>query len=183
MKSKQFRVNNDSAVWKGAVAGLVAGLIGSWVKSKVEPPMQKVGEKLFPPTPAQKNLRGADTTGHPLNMPPAILVKEVAEKISGHQPDDEATEAAMMEIHYMFGTALGIGYGIVAEELPDVTVGAGVPIGAAMWAGTHGSVVPALGLQEPPDEMPAAWYVWEFGSHLVYGLTVELVRRAVRSRL
>lgn len=174
---------DNRSLWKGAVAGLVAGLVGSWVKSKIEPPLQKIGEKILPPNPAQKNLRGADVTGHPLNMPPAILYREVAEKLTGRMPDAQSTGEAMKDIHYLFGTTLGIGYGIVAEEILDVTVGAGVPIGAAMWAGTHGSTLPALGLQDAPEEMPASWYVWEFGSHLVFGLTVELVRRAVRSRL
>lgn len=174
---------DNSSVWKGAVAGLVAGLVASWVKSKVEPPLQKIGEKIFPPSASQKRLRGADVTGHSLNMPPAILAREVAEKISGRKLDAQATQEAMTGIHYIFGTTLGIGYGIAAEELFEITIGSGIPIGAAMWAGTHGSVVPALGLQDAPEEMPAAWYVWEFGSHLVFGLTVELVRRAVRSRL
>lgn len=176
-------MKDNPALWKGAVAGLVAGLVGSWVKSKVEPPLQKLGENLFPPVSGQKSLRGADITGHPLNMPPAILVKEVSEKAVGEKPDSQTTEAAMMGIHYVFGTALGAAYGIAAEEFPAVTSGAGVPAGAVMWAVTHGSTVPALGLQEPPQEMPGAWYVWEFGSHLVYGLTVEIIRRVVRQGL
>ena len=180
---KSIEKNIELSIWKGALAGLVAGLVGSWVKSKVEPPLQKLGENLFPPTKAQKRLRGADGTGHPLNMPPAILVKEVSETVAGEKPAAETTEAAMMTIHYVLGTTLGITYGIAAEEFPAATTAAGIPAGAVMWALTHGSTVPALGLQESPAEMPAAWYVWEFGSHLVFGLTVEVVRRELRKRL
>ncbi|MGI8788167.1 MAG: hypothetical protein ACR2HG_10440 [Pyrinomonadaceae bacterium] len=51
---------------------MIAGFVGSWVKSKVEPPLQKLGENLFPPTVKEKRMRGADVTGHPLNMPPAV---------------------------------------------------------------------------------------------------------------
>lgn len=89
----------------------------------------------------------------------------------------------MMTIHYIFGTALGAAYGIAAEEFPAATTAAGIPDGAVMWAITHGSIVPALELQEPPIDMTAAWYVWEFGSHLGFGLTVEIVRRELRKRL
>lgn len=163
---------DNRALWKGAVAGLVAGLVGSWVKSKVEPPLQKFGEKILP----QKDLRGT-------NVPPATFAGEISENLPRRIPDTKTTEESMTDINYLFGTTLGIGYGIVAEEILDVTVGAGVPIGAAMWAGTHVSTLPALELQDASEEMPASWHVWEFGSHLVYGLTVELVRRAVRSRL
>ena len=180
---KSAETNLESSVWKGAVAGLIAGLVGSWIKSKVEPPLQKLGENLFPPTKAQKQMRGADVTGHPLNMPPAILVKEVSETVAGEKPDDETTEAAMMTIHYVFGTALGITYGIAAEEFPPATTAAGIPAGAVMWAMTHGSIVPALGLQESPAKMPVNWWFWEFGSHLVFGLTVESVRRELRKHL
>ncbi len=171
------------SLWKGAVAGLAAGLVGSWVKSVVEPPLQKLGENLFPPTAAQKRLRGADTTGHPLNMPPAIMIKEVSEKATGEKPAPTTTETTMMGVHYAFGTALAVTYAVAAEEIPGITAAGGIPAGAVMWAGTHGSIVPALGLQERPDEMPAAWYVWELGSHLVFGLTVEIVRRQIRKRL
>lgn len=180
---KSAKKNHAPSLWKGAVAGLVAGLIGSLVKSKVEPPLQKLGENLFPPTPAQKRLRGADTTGHPLNMPPAIMIKEVSEAATGEKPASQTTETTMMGVHYAFGTSLAVAYAVAAEEIPGITVGAGVPAGAVMWAATHGSIVPALGLQERPDEMPAAWYVWELGSHLVFGLTVEIVRREIRKRL
>ena len=175
--------NNDSSLWKGAVAGVVAGLIGSWVKSKVEPPLQRLGENMFPPTADEKNLRGADVSGHPLDMPPAIMIEEISEKATGEIAAPQAVETTMMGIHYAFGTSLAVAYSVAAEEFPQITEGAGIPAGALMWAGTHGSIVPALGLQGSPDEMPAAWYVWELGSHLVFGLTVEVVRRAVRSRL
>ena len=51
------------------------------------------------------------------------------------------------------------------------------------FAATHVSTLPAAGLHAPTDEMPAAWWVWELGSHVVYGVTVDLVRRAVRRAL
>ena len=60
---------------------------------------------------------------------------------------------------------------------------AAMPAAAVLFGATHATTLPALGLQADPDDLPEAWWVWEFGSHLVYGLTVDLVRRAVRSVL
>ncbi len=169
---------STSNLFKGAVAGLVAGAVGSWVKSKAEPLLQTIAEDFFPPTHAEKERPGADPDGHPERMPPAKLAQEVtAETLSR----DEKL-AAQTGIHYAFGTGAGVAYGMLAEVSP-VGSGLGLPASLALWAGTHGTTLPALGLQADPDELPASAHVWEIGSHLVYGLTVDLVRRAVRAAL
>ncbi|MEP6297838.1 MAG: DUF1440 domain-containing protein, partial [Ilumatobacter sp.] len=84
---------------------------------------------------------------------------------------------AMPYIHYAFGVGAGIAYFSVAQRRPIVTAALGVPAGAALWLVTHGSTVPAAGLQGTPRSMPRSWYVWEFGSHLVFGVALELGRR------
>ncbi len=175
--------NKKTSVWRGAFAGLIGGLAGAYLKSLAEPPLQKIGENLFPSAPADLTKRGADITGHPLNMPPAVLIREVAEGTAGEVPSAARTEQGMTAIHYVFGAALGAAYGAIAEELPMVTVGAGIPAGAAMWLVTHGTTVPLIGLQSPTTEMPAAWFVWELGSHLVFGAAVEALRRRVREKI
>ena len=40
-----------------------------------------------------------------------------------------------------------------------------------------------LGLSKPPTEVPVSKHVYALASHFVYGLTTDLVRRAVRSAL
>jgi len=169
---------STSSLWKGAVAGLVGGLAGAWVKSKVEPPLQRVAEDLFPPTHAEKERPGADVSGHPDRMPPSKLAQAVTEDTLSR---DEKL-AAQERIHYGFGAGSGVAYGVLAEATP---VGAffGIPAALALWIGTHGTTRPALGLQADPDELPVSAHVWELGSHLVFGLTVDVVRRAVRAAL
>jgi putative membrane protein len=54
--------------------GLIAGLLASWVKAFTEPRLQAVAERVLPPSPTQKQEVGADPSGHPENMPPAVLV-------------------------------------------------------------------------------------------------------------
>ncbi len=173
----------EQSLWRDVVAGCVAGVAGSWAKSALEPPLQHIGERLFPPTSTEKALPGADITGNPDNMPPAILVNQVADQTVEHRLTHDQTYQAMTTIHYVFGTVVAVVYSIAAERSPFVRKGYGIPAGFVLWAGTHGSVVPLLGLQGKPTEMPTAWNVWELGSHLGFGLVVEIVRQVVRNAL
>ena len=172
---------SDRSLLKGAVAGLVAGAVGTFVKSKAEPILQDLGEKWFPPTHAEKELAGADVQGHPDRMPPAKMAQEATDVVGVTLSRDEKL-TAQEGIHWAFGTGAGLTYGVLAE-ITDVEVGFGLPAAGVLFAGTHGSTLPLAGLQASPDELPEAWWVWELGSHLVYGATVELTRRLVRRAL
>ncbi|MDT0630124.1 DUF1440 domain-containing protein [Rubrivirga litoralis] len=169
------------SLWKGAVAGLAGGLVGTFVKSQVEPPLQDLGERWFPPSPSQEELPGADVKGHPERMPPAKLAQAVTD-VAGVTLDRDQKLTANEGIHWTFGTSAGVAYGVLAE-VTGAEAGYGVPASLALFAATHGSSLPAFGLQASPAKMPAAWWVWEGGSHLVYGLAVELARRGVRKAL
>lgn len=161
---------------RGLLAGAAAGVVASYVKSLAEPRLQTLGEAVFPPTAAQKALPGADIDGHPERMPPATLAQEVTPETLSTDEKLEAQSA----IHYTFGALTGAAYGALAEVAPLVTWGFGVPAAVALWAGTHGTTLPAAGLQADPDDLPASAHVWEGGSHLVFGATVEAVRRLLR---
>ena len=165
---------------RGALAGTVAGLLASWVKAQAEPPLQRWGEQQFPPLPAEKIQRGSDVSGHPENMPPAVLAQRVSQMRWHHTLTARETKKSMTAIHYTFGVLFGVGYGVVAEKQPAVTSVGGLLAGATLWAATHGSTLPTLKLQAAPNHMPKAWFVWELGSHLVYGLALEGIRRGVR---
>ena len=169
------------SLWKGALAGLAGGLAGTLVKSRAEPLLQTVGEQLFPPTRRETERPGADVTGHADRMPPANMARAAADAAGVTLRRGEALDS-QEAIHWAFGTTAGVAYG-VAAELTDAEVGFGVPAAVALFGATHGSALPALGLQARPGRLPTAWWVWEFGSHLVYGATVELVRRGVRAAL
>ena len=168
-----------NTIRKTVITGVAAGLFASWIKSVAEPPLQKIGEEKFPPTDEELNLKGADVTNQPENMPPAVLANRVSEKISGHPLSHDETLASMKAIHYGLGTALGIGYVMLQEKYPKISGGEGLIAGGIIWALTHGSAVPALGLQGKVREMPKSWWVWEYGSHLIFGIALEQSRKAV----
>jgi uncharacterized membrane protein YagU involved in acid resistance len=75
---------------------------------------------------------------------------------------------------------MGAVYGAMAEITPRATFGAGLPYGTAVFLGADELTVPALGLSKPPKEYPASTHLYGLASHLVYGLSLEMVRRGVR---
>ena len=107
--------------------------------------------------------------------------RAISEGVLGHKLEEREKRAAGAAVHYAFGTVTGGFYGAVAEFAPKVTVGAGLPFGAAFWLVADETAVPVLGLSKPPTECPVSTHVYAFASHLVYGLTAELVRRVLRN--
>ncbi|MCA1594417.1 MAG: DUF1440 domain-containing protein [Acidobacteria bacterium] len=81
------------------------------------------------------------------------------------------------------GATSGALYGALAEAIPEVKAGVGVPFGAAVWLIADEGIVPAAGLSKSPTEYPLSIHAYAFASHLVFGLTTELVRRIVRDAL
>ncbi|GEN78059.1 DUF1440 domain-containing protein [Chryseobacterium hagamense] len=159
--------------------GIAVGLMASFIKSLAEPPLQKLGEKVFPPEPYELKLRGADVTGHPQNMPPALLAKKVYADTTQEKLSEEDTLRAMKGIHYVLGAVIGVSYVLLVSRNRRFSMGEGVVAGAAVWAFTHGSTVPMLGLQAKVTDMPASWWVWEFGSHIVFGVGMEQSRKVL----
>ena len=70
-------------------------------------------------------------------------------------------------VHCGFGAGAGGVYGAVAEILPRVTKGGGVPFGTAVWLGAHVIMVPSLGLSRPATQSPLPKEVAELAAHFV----------------
>ena len=86
-------------------------------------------------------------------------------------------------MHYAFGVTTGALYGATVELLPGAASGAGLPFGALVWLTADEGLVPLLGLSKTPAQYPPQIHLYALASHLVYGLTAETVRRAVRAAL
>lgn len=170
--------NSARGHWAPA-AGVLSGLLASWVKAFSEPRLQTVAESIAPPTPAEKLEVGTDPAGHPQNMPPAVIVGRVASALANAQLTDAQRVRAQRVIHYTFGAGLGIAYASVARRWPVASRGAGGLAGLAIYAGTHGSVLPVLRVQLPPWRLPPEAVAWEATSHLLFGGALEASRRAL----
>src|SRR3954470_24514970 len=94
---------------------VVAGLMASWVKALTEPRLQAVAEQILPPSPSQKQDVGADPSGHPENMPPAVLVDRTTVAL-GRRTTVPQRLRAQQVIHYGMGAGLGVAYSVAASR-------------------------------------------------------------------
>ena len=140
---------------QGIVAGFLGGIAGSAAKL--------AGEGVYPPR----------TMGQ--EPPPAVL----AEKVAGHPLTAGQKTAATQTFHWTLGSGMGAAYGLAAEFVPQVTFGYGAAFGIAVLLGTHESILPLLGLNEPPTKQPFREQSSEVVTHTMYGVATELVRRAL----
>lgn len=175
------RTRKQPSVLSTVLAGTAAGLLASWVKSQDEPLLQKVAEQIAPPTPPQKGLPAADS-GNDQVMPPALVVDKAHKLATGIPASAEQKSTGMQLLHYGMGTGQAVAYFLAVRRWPALTAGFGTAFGAAAFLGTHASTLPAMGVQTPPQQLPTSWWIWEGGSHLAFGASVEGLRRLWLSR-
>lgn len=164
------KVNSNNVV-KGAVAGLIGGVVATFVMTQFQTLLSSLTE--------DKNGSGGEKA-EPATVKAA---KEISEGVFGHKLTKAEKEPAGEAVHYAMGGTSGLIYGMAAEIAPLTTLGAGLPFGAAVWFVADDVVVPALGLSKPATEYPISTHAYALSSHLVYGLATDLVRRAVRKAL
>ena len=187
------QANENGEMWKGLVAGLAAGLVASWTMNQFQAAWTRAAAGFEKPHGAQSmqpsegpNPNEFPQQANPVERPEdqddatVKTAKAISEGIFGHKLTKSEKKPAGAAVHYAFGTATGGLYGAIAEVAPQVTAGAGIPFGAVFWAVADETAVPLLGLAKGPTEYPLSTHAYALASHLVYGLTAELSRRAVR---
>ena len=184
----------ESDVVKGLVAGLLGGLAGAVVMNRFQAAWSRwaAGEErahgaqsMQQGSPRHGIARALQERGSDAEEDDAA--ERVAAAVAKGVFDQELTErekaAAGTAVHYAFSATTGALYGATVELLPEAALGAGLPFGALVWLAADEGLVPLLGLSKSPDEYPPQIHLYAFASHLVYGLTTETVRRAVRRAL
>jgi len=181
----------EAEVWKGLAAGVIGGLVASWAMNQFQGWLGKLMEGTERPHGAQSLQQGSPDYG---------IGRELQERGSDEEKDDAAVRVAsaisenMFDhhltkseketggavAHYAMSVTSGALYGVVAEILPEVKICAGLPFGAAVWLIADEGIVPALGLSKGPTEYPLPIHAYALASHLVFGVTTEVVRSAVR---
>jgi len=179
---------DDGNIWKGIVAGLAGGLIASWTMNQFQAACTRLAENAEKPHGAQsmQPAEGSKGDGQDTKEQDDATVKAakaISEGVFGHELQESEKRPAGAAVHYAFGTVTGGLYGALAEVVPQVTTATGVPFGAAFWLLADEISVPLLGLSKGPAEYPVSTHAYALASHLVYGATTELSRRAVRQIL
>ena len=155
-----------SGVARGAIAGLVGGLLAAGAMSVAHRILSDLDRKAEAPSPKPED--------------PTVTVARAATGLAGYTLAEHQKPRVGAAVHYAFGAVVGAVYGAVAEIAPIVTTAFGVPFGIGVWFGAHVVVVPAMGLSDPPTRQPVGKEAEEFGLHVVYGAVTEIVRRLLR---
>jgi putative membrane protein len=189
-RGKRRSAENGSSVLKGLAAGIVGGLVASWTMNQFQALWQKLAEGEEHSHGAQSMQQGSPEHGigrelaekgidDPKDTAPARLAQGISVSVFGRELTKEEKEVGGAVAHYAMGVASGALYGAVAEA----TAGFGLTFGAAVWAVADEGIVPAIGLSKSATEYPLSIHAYAFASHLVYGLTTEAVRRALRAAM
>lgn len=161
------KISGEDSDWakmaKAIAVGIVAGVAATAVKT--------LCEAISPPRAPGVNsplLNGLDI---------------VSVKMTGVQLLEMVKPVAEKTLHWFFGVSAGCVYAVLAEKFSLIRAGRGLLFGVAFWVGLHEIALPLMGWSLTPAKMT----LWEQGnelvSHCFYGLTLELVRRGLRSKL
>ena len=185
---------NKNSIGKGLAAGIAGGLVASAVMNQFQKFVSKLMEGDQRSHGAQSQQQGFPDHGISLELQErgsdepddnaAVRTgNAVSEFVFNHKLSKQEKEVAGALAHYAMGATSGAIYGVAAELAPATTAGQGLPFGAAVWLVADEAIVPALGLSKSAKEYPLSTHVYAFTSHLVYGVTTEIVRRGVRRAL
>lgn len=184
-------MKNEGSIVKGVAAGVAGGLVASAVMNQFQSALSKLmsGEERSHGAQSQQpgspehgigkalQERGSDDP----NDDAAVRAgNAVGEFVLNEKLTESEKETAGTVAHYAMGAASGAIYGAFTELVPGVSIGEGVPFGAAVWLIADEAIVPAIGLSKSARDYPVSTHAYALASHLVYGLTTELVRKAIR---
>ncbi len=153
----------NKTILKVVIAGAVAGIVATGVKT--------VWEKGFPAR--------AEST----DSPPLILADRAKQAAGEGKLTKQEKPPVETTIHWSFGISTCIFYSLLAEKYPNARIGYGLLFGVALYAATHGSVLPAVDTEPWFFNNKPEYALSEFGSHLAFGASAEITRRFISDRL
>jgi len=175
---------------RGLAAGLLAGCAASWVMNQFQqmrplqqPPASGDGKS---PAPRQadpqehKEHQGLHQSDEADENATVKTARRISRQVFQHELTSTEKNLAGPAVHYAYGSLVGALYGGLAEILPGVSVGAGLPFGFALWLLGDEIAVPALDLGKHPKEYPAEVHADALAAHFMYGATTDLMRRVLR---
>jgi putative membrane protein len=182
----------DRDVWKGFLAGMIGGLVGSWMMDEYQAARQKVSESWKANDPRngsrkhQEQSRQSADDGSSQGQDEDATMKMaelLSEKVLHRKLSPDEKKKAGPVVHYGYGALAGGIYGAAAEIVPAVRKGGGTFYATALFVGGDEIAVPTLGLSRPAIAYPLSVHANALASHLVYGLGTELGRRVMRAIL
>ena len=168
---------------KGAVAGLIAGLAGTWAMSHAQRLWTHAADDAAPESAAGRHDSREWQERSENQNANELAAQAVGEWMLGRPLTRDERRIAAVLSHYTFGAAAGALYGVCIELLPRRRSSSGVGFGTALWITADEIAMPLLGLSEPTTRRPVEMHLQAWAAHIVYGMTTEIVRRPTRSGL
>ena len=173
-----------------ALIGLIAGVVSAFVKWGAEfplpprSPMDMFNAACGP----ESAIRAADAIDCSRNFlnPPYVFLRDY---MGIADPNAAIYEFAghafnyVMFTHIIFSIVFAVGYCIVAEKFPKITMWQGVAAGILVNIAVHVITLPILGLTPPLWTLPWYEHVSEFVGHALWFWSIELMRRDLRNRI
>ena len=181
------RRRNRSNPILGGIAGAIGGLAGAWAMVQfnhmIGPDTGKSDKPGDPYAHRRVEARPNDTDGTISDEPGSMqAASAIAEPGLGRRLTEREKEIGGPVIHYLFGAAAGAAYGVAAEIDPSAARGAGIPYGIGVWLVADEIGMHAAGFASSPTDYPLSRHAATLATHIVFGLTVEGVRRVLRGR-
>jgi hypothetical protein len=167
----------------GAAAGVAGGILGSWMMVRFNHLVGRTDEHPHPEEHHRADAAPNKTDGTISDTPASVKVASMIGETLTDQPLDERDKKIGGSVlHYLFGAVTGGFYGAIAERTPAAASGFGLPFGATVWLAADEIGLPLAGLAKNPARYPASRHAAALGTHLVFGATVEAVRRTLRGK-
>jgi putative membrane protein len=172
--------------WRGLLAGAVGGFAAAWAMEQFQARLSDAtadgvdDAQRASGRPSAWDARSQDQLSGALEPATVATADAGAELVLGRRlaADEWSTAGPLM--HYAFGVTVGAVYGALAETRPEVTRLGGVAFGLTVWSAADELGVPLLNLAPPPQDRPLRAHAYSFLSHVVYGMTTEVVRYTFR---
>jgi putative membrane protein len=174
---------NASDPWKGVIAGAVGGFAGCVAMNAFQRMWTQAAEGNAPESAAgPHDAREWQERQEGRNSNEMVAQFAAEHTIGRHLTRDELAIAAPV-VHFAFGAAMGALYGYFVETGHKGGVKNGARFGMSVWAAADEAAMPALGLSNSTLERPSELHMQSFASHVVFGVTTEMVRRTLRAVL
>lgn len=110
-------------------------------------------------------------------LPPRQIMHTVFKP--GRRLSPGGQTALTLFLHFAFGAAAGLIYGMVQDKIPIRSTVKGPLAGMAVWTGSYLGWIPALGILPSATEHPWRRNLLMIVAHLVWGMTLGWLTRTM----
>jgi ferric-dicitrate binding protein FerR (iron transport regulator) len=178
---KKPKVRRRTRPVAGLVAGIIGGVVATWVLDNYQrgaAAATREGEKAAGLDPVLSRQQEEQQKGH--QRAHGEVAERVTRAISGTGLSSRQRRQAAPYVHYAVGAIAGGIYGFSVEIVPMVRTGYGTGYASLLFLGGQELLVPGLDLGPAPQKTPSAVQAGGLSAHMVYGATLETVRRLLR---